>query len=36
MGANIAITADPTNNLTTLNVDSTIGFPNSGEPICHI
>jgi hypothetical protein len=31
MGANIAITADPTNNLTTLNVDSTIGFPNSGN-----
>jgi len=31
MGANIKITTDFTNGLTTLNVDSTIGFPNKGE-----
>jgi hypothetical protein len=31
MGANINVITNSTNGLTTLNVDSTIGFPNSGE-----
>ena len=31
MGANVNITTDFTNGLKTINVDSTIGFPNSGE-----
>ena len=31
MGANVNITTNSTNGLTTLNVDSTVGFPNSGE-----
>jgi hypothetical protein len=31
MGANVNVITNSTNGLTTLNVDSTIGFPNSGE-----
>ena len=31
MGANVKIITNSSNGLTTLNVDSTIGFPNSGE-----
>ena len=31
MGANVNVINNSTNGLTTLNVDSTIGFPNSGE-----
>jgi hypothetical protein len=31
MGADIIISADSTGGLTTLDVDSTVGFPNSGE-----